>query len=59
MGYEKFVFPRAIAIVKYLSRTVLVVAILTQGADSLGLVILDTILNIIFTLVTLYYVFLY
>jgi O-antigen/teichoic acid export membrane protein len=57
MGYEKFVFPRAIAIVKYLSRTVLVVAILTQGADSLGLVILDTILNIIFTLVTLYYVF--
>ena len=57
IGYKKFIFPRLIAIIKYLSRTILVLAILTEGADSLGLVILDTILNLVFIAITLYYVF--
>ena len=57
MGYEKFIYIKYIAIFKYLSRSILVVAILTMGADSLGLVILDTVLNVVFIGITMYYVF--
>lgn len=57
MGYEKFVFPRIISISKYISRAILVVVILTHGADSLGMVILDTVINIFFIGVSMYYVF--
>lgn len=56
-GYEQFVFPRLLTIIKYILRAVLVVAILYQGADALGLVILDSILNILFIASTIYYVF--
>lgn len=45
-AYEKFVFPRALNIIKYLIRSLLVYVILTQGADSIGLVILDTVVNV-------------
>ena len=57
MGYEKFIYIKSIAIFKYLSRSILVVAILTMGADSLGLVILDTLLNVVFIGITMYYIF--
>lgn len=56
-GYEHFVFPRALNICKYVVRTALVVAILYQGADALGLVILDSILNVLFIIATIYYAF--
>lgn len=56
-GYEHFIFPRLLTIFKYVLRTVLVVVILTQGADALGLVILDSILNVLFILGTVYYAF--
>ena len=56
-GYEHFVFPRVLTICKYIIRTLLVVAILFQGADALGLVILDSILNVLFIIATIYYVF--
>jgi O-antigen/teichoic acid export membrane protein len=46
-GYEHFVFPRAINIVRYLVRSILVVALLLWGGDAIGLVILDTIMNIL------------
>ncbi len=56
-GYEHFVFPRILTICKYVIRTLLVVAILYQGADALGLVILDSILNVLFIIATIYYAF--
>jgi O-antigen/teichoic acid export membrane protein len=55
-GYEAFVFPRILSIVKYLLRLIMVVAILNLGADALGIVILDSILNLGFILATLWYV---
>ena len=54
-GYEHFVFPRLLSIVKYIVRTILVVIILYQGSDAIGLVILDSILNILFISATAYY----
>lgn len=56
-GYEHFVFPRVLTIIKYIVRTVLVVIILYKGADALGLVILDSILNLAFIGTTVYYAF--
>ncbi len=56
-AYERFVFSRAITLIKYLVRATLIVAILFLNADSLGLVILDTILNITVIAITAYYVF--
>lgn len=55
-GYEAFVFPRILSIAKYLLRVIMVVAILNLGADALGIVILDSVLNLGFILVTLWYV---
>ena len=46
-AYESFVFPRMLSIVKYLIRSILVVIVLLYGADSIGLVVLDTIVNLV------------
>ncbi|HEX9980738.1 MAG TPA: oligosaccharide flippase family protein [Flavobacterium sp.] len=56
-GYEAFVFPRALNIVKYIVRSLMVVGILMLGADSVGLVILDTIMNILVIGFNGFYVF--
>lgn len=56
-GYEKFVFPRALNIIKYITRSLLVFALLTYGVDSVGIVILDTILNILIIVIEAFYVF--
>lgn len=56
-AYEKFVFPRALTLIKYLVRAALIVSILLLNADSLGLVILDTVLNIVVIAISAYYVF--
>ncbi|WP_299767288.1 oligosaccharide flippase family protein [uncultured Dokdonia sp.] len=56
-GYEHFVFPRVLTICKYVIRALLIVVILYRGADALGLVILDSILNVAFIVATVYYVF--
>jgi len=55
-GYEAFIFPRVLSILKYMVRAVLVVVILYYGADALGIVILDTVMNFIFIAASLYYV---
>lgn len=55
-AYEHFVFPRTLSIVRYVLRSILVVVILKYGADSIGLVILDTIVNIIAILLSIIYV---
>lgn len=45
-AYEQFVFPRTLNIVKYLVRSIAVVVILICGSDAIGIVVLDTIVNI-------------
>jgi O-antigen/teichoic acid export membrane protein len=55
-GYERFVFPRAINIVRYIIRSILVVVILLYGSDAVGLVILDTCMNILIIIITGVYV---
>lgn len=55
-GYEKFVFPRALNIVKYLFRTLAIVGLLFLGGKSVGIVLLDTAINILVILINIYYV---
>lgn len=56
IGYEKFIFPKLANIIKYLLRAFTLVCILFLGADSLGIVILDTIMNISLIIANIYYV---
>ena len=56
-GYENFVFPRVINILRYVFRSVLVVTLLFFGGDSISIVVLDTIMNILVIVVNAYYVF--
>ncbi|TQD33502.1 oligosaccharide flippase family protein [Haloflavibacter putidus] len=56
-GYEAFVFPRWLSIFKYVLRVILIIAILNFGANALGIVILDTLLNLGFILLTIWFVF--
>lgn len=56
-GYEHFIFPRVITLFKYLIRAGLIVVVLYAGADAIGLVLLDTVLNVAFVVATLLYVF--
>lgn len=55
-AYEYFVFPRSLSIIKYLFRSALVVVILKFGADAVGLVLLDTAINIVVILITFVFV---
>jgi O-antigen/teichoic acid export membrane protein len=45
-AYEHFVFPRALNIIKYITRSILVVVILFYGSDAVGIVVLDTVVNV-------------
>ncbi|MBI9041546.1 oligosaccharide flippase family protein [Lutibacter sp.] len=56
-GYEHFVFPRTINIIRYIVRSVLVVGLLLYGGDAIGLVVLDTIMNVLVIVFNGYYVF--
>jgi len=55
-AYEHFVYPRALNIVKYCVRSIMVVALLAYGGDAISIVILDTIVNIIVIGMNAYYV---
>ena len=55
-AYEHFVFPRALNIVKYIVRSIMVVALLYKGGDSISIVILDTVVNVLVILFNGYYV---
>lgn len=54
MAYENFRLPKAINLVKYILRSILVVVILFYGGDSISLVIVDTIMNLIFIIAMAY-----
>ncbi len=56
-GYEKFVFTRIISIIKYVLRSFLLIAVLFYHGDSVSVVILDTIMNLLFIIASIYYVF--
>lgn len=56
-GHEKFILPKIINIIKYILRSILVVIILIYKGDSVSLVIMDTILNIIIIFINAYIVF--
>ena len=55
-GYEQFVWPRALNIVKYVVRSIMVVALLLMGGDAIGLVLLDTAMNIMVIALNGYFV---
>ena len=56
-GYEKFVFPRILSIIKVVIRTITLVCILHYGSNSIGVVVLDTVVNLVFILATVWYTF--
>ncbi|WP_418603880.1 lipopolysaccharide biosynthesis protein [Hwangdonia sp.] len=56
-GYEEFILPKITNIVRYVVRSILVVVILLYGADSVGLIILDTIMNLLVIAVNIYIAF--
>ncbi|MGY0391565.1 oligosaccharide flippase family protein [Bizionia sp. KMM 8389] len=55
-AHQQFVFPRVLKIIKYISRTLLVVSFLFYYPYALTLVWIDTILNVIVILITIFYV---
>ena len=56
-GYEEFIVPKIVNISRYILRSVLVLAVLLYGGDSIGLVILDTTMNLLIIGVNAYIVF--
>lgn len=56
-AYEKFVFPRTLNIIKYIVRSLLLISLLLYGGDSIAIVILDTIINILVISINAFYVF--
>jgi len=56
-AYEHFVFPRAVNIIKYLSRAILIFALLGFLPNAITLIWIDTILNLIIISVTIFYAF--
>ncbi|SFC34947.1 Membrane protein involved in the export of O-antigen and teichoic acid [Algibacter lectus] len=57
IGYEHFVYPKTVNIVRYIIRSISVVGLLLLGGDSIGLVILDTVFNILVIIASLIYAF--
>lgn len=55
-GYERFVFTRAVNIIKYLFRSLMVACILLLGGDCISLVIVDTFVNLLFIAIAYMYV---
>jgi O-antigen/teichoic acid export membrane protein len=56
-GYEEFILPKITNIVRYIVRSILVVVILLYGADAVGLIILDTIMNLIVISINIFIAF--
>ncbi|WP_372757876.1 lipopolysaccharide biosynthesis protein [Mariniflexile sp.] len=56
-GYEQFVFPKALNIIKYIVRSIMLVGILYFGGKAISIVILDTIMNMIIIVINGFYVF--
>ncbi|WP_438423333.1 oligosaccharide flippase family protein [Aquimarina macrocephali] len=55
-GYEAFVFPESVSVIRYLLRSITVVAVLLLGGRAISLVIVDSVFNIFTISVSAYYV---
>jgi O-antigen/teichoic acid export membrane protein len=56
-GYEEFVLPRVANIIRYVFRSILIVALLILGGNAVGIVIVDTSMNLIIIAVNMLVVF--
>lgn len=56
-GFEEFVFPKALNIYRYIIRSIAVLVLLFAGGKAIGLVILDTVFNILIIIITAIYTF--
>lgn len=56
-AYEKFVYPRALSLIKYISRALLIFVLLSNYPSAMTLIWIDTILNITIIAITAYFVF--
>ncbi|WP_391557555.1 oligosaccharide flippase family protein [Robertmurraya sp.] len=57
VAYEKFIFPKVIGIIRTILNPIIVIAVLYQGYDSLGMVIANSLVNILFLWTNVYYCF--
>ncbi|WP_158250439.1 lipopolysaccharide biosynthesis protein [Aquimarina sp. I32.4] len=57
LGYEQYVFPKFINIIRYILRVGLVICVLLMGGRSISLVILDTVLNLLIIIFSAVFVF--
>lgn len=55
-GYEQFVFPKAVNIIRYIIRSITIVAVLVLGGKAISMVIVDTTMNLIVIAVDAYFV---
>jgi O-antigen/teichoic acid export membrane protein len=56
-AYEHFVYPRTVNIIRLLLRSALVISLLLYGGDSIGLVLIDTVMNILVVFFNGIYIF--
>ncbi len=56
-GYEQFVFPKTLKIIRYVLRSLTVVCVLLLGGEAIALVIVDTVFSVSAIAITAYYVF--
>lgn len=54
-AYEKYVFTRTVLIGKYLLRSAIIYFVLIQGGLALSIIIIDTIINILFFILNIFY----
>ena len=58
-AYESFVFPRVMSILRYFFRSISVVSVLLLGGKAISIIVIDTVLNLIIVISTIFYVFKY
>jgi len=56
-GYEKFVFPRTVTIVRVIARPLTIIILLLMGHKAFSIVVVDTVLNILLLLVNMFFAF--
>ncbi|WP_136481116.1 lipopolysaccharide biosynthesis protein [Cognatitamlana onchidii] len=55
-GYEQFVFPKSLNIIRYIIRSLVVVIVLLAGGKAIALVLIDSIFNLIIIIIFFYYI---
>jgi len=56
-GYEKFVFPRFITVIRMIVRPIAIVALLLMGYKAFAIVVVDTLLNLLLLFINMWFVF--